>query len=103
MSFWKIGAFGLLSAASLVQDPHAGHHGMQHAPPAPPPSANAPAGAPAATLKQDTLDAPAATSVAEAARAQPSHHMSHGTYVHQDVGREPQPTPSPASHEEHKH
>jgi hypothetical protein len=101
MSFWKIGAFGLLSA-SLVQDPHAGHHGMP-VPSQAPPSASEPARAPAETLRPDALDAPAATSVAEAARAQPSHHMNHGTYVHQDVGREPQPTPSPTSHEEHKH
>ena len=67
---------------------------------------------PAETLRPDALDAPAATSLAEAERAaalakeMAGHHgMSHGTpYRQQDAGREPQakptPKPSPHHHEE---
>jgi len=66
---------------------------------------------PVSTLRPDALDAPAATSLAEAERAAElakrmgGHHgMSHGTpYSHQDAGREqqasPAPKPSPHRHE----
>jgi hypothetical protein len=51
-----------------------------------------PAGTPEETLRPDTLDAPAATSVEEARRAgeaaAPGHAMSHGTYRQRDAGRE---------------
>lgn len=53
----------------------------------------------ASTLEPDSLDAPATTSVRDAARsaemakmmASPGHAMAHGAYVHQDVGRGPAP------------
>lgn len=53
----------------------------------------------ASTLEPDSLDAPAPTSVRDAARsaemakmmASPGHAMAHGAYVHQDVGRGPAP------------
>ncbi|MCM2314816.1 MAG: hypothetical protein NDJ92_06665 [Thermoanaerobaculia bacterium] len=56
-------------------------------------------GQPASTLEPDSLDAPAPTSVGDAARsaemakmmASPGHAMAHGAYVHQDVGRGPVP------------
>ena len=68
-------------------------------------------GRPPSTLRPDALDAPAATSLAEAERAaelakgMAGHHgMTHGTpYSHQDAGREqqasPAPKPSPHRHE----
>jgi hypothetical protein len=53
----------------------------------------------ASTREPDSLDAPAPTSVRDAARsaemakmmASPGHAMAHGAYVHQDVGRGPAP------------
>jgi hypothetical protein len=76
-------------------------------------------GQPAATLKPDELDAPAATSVADAQRAVeiaeemsgagsagahegPGGHEGHGsgTYVHIDAGRE---TAAQESHDHHAH
>jgi hypothetical protein len=95
MSLWRYVALAVAVSGSPDQDPHAGHH---PAPQAPPPSAPSSPGTPAGTLRQDELDAPAATSVEEARRAQPGHHMDHGSYVHQDVGRD---APPPA--EEHHH
>jgi hypothetical protein len=53
-------------------------------------------------LQADPLDAPAASSIEEAARAQEmaeemsgggSHHMSHGSYSHVDAGRVPATSP----------
>jgi hypothetical protein len=74
---------------------------------------------PAATLKPDALDEPAATSVDEASRAAAlaagmaagGHTMPHGTYTHRDAGRagatpkraEPAPKPSPAADPHHMH
>lgn len=120
---------GTQSAAS---DPHAGHAAIGTAPsPAPAmgtakahaghaasagpatraaqPSAGVPPGEPAAVLKSDPLDAPAPTSVEDAARAAAmasemaggAHHMSHGSYSHLDAGRpSPRPTPSPKENEQ---
>jgi hypothetical protein len=71
---------------------------------------------PAATLKPDALDEPAATSVNDALRAAAlaagGHTMPHGTYTHRDAGRTgvmptrapgPPPNPSPAADPHHMH
>jgi hypothetical protein len=81
------------------------------APPSPEPQALAAApGQPAATLRPDPLDVPAATSVAEAQRASAlaiemtghGHGGHGGTYRHVDVGRSPEAEPKPSSpHEGH--
>jgi hypothetical protein len=77
----------------------------QHAADRPPtlPAESTPVGGqPAATLRGDDIDAPAATSLREAehaaelARAMGGHAMHHGAaYRHTDAGREAQPSPSP--------
>ena len=116
--------------------PHAGHTHTTAQPPAV--SGASPAGAPAghgghgavasrgvrstparpaAVLQPDALDAPAQTSVEDAARAAAmaeqmaggAHHMSHGSYTHVDAGRVPATSPvhressasSPSSHSGH--
>ena len=61
----------------------------------------------ASTLKPDSLDAPAPTSVSDSARSAemaqmmtaPGHAMAHGEYVHQDVGRDA----APVQHEMRDH
>lgn len=51
---------------------------------------------PAGTLAPDSLDAPAATSVRDAARArEAAHAMAHGTYRHADAGRDDVAATSP--------
>ena len=81
----------------------------------PPPSVSVPT---AATLKPDALDAPAATSVADAQRsaeiaeemsgAAGGGHEGHGghgggTYVHVDAGRETEAQEMPHDHHAHGH
>jgi hypothetical protein len=94
---------------------HAGHadHGSQ------PPSQDM-RERPAAVLQPDAFDAPAVTSVEDAARAAAmseqmagGHHRSHGSYTHVDAGRvpatspvqrqssAPPPTPSQSGHAGH--
>jgi hypothetical protein len=90
------------------------HAAMGHASvPAPAPSpeaasATATPGEPAATLRPDSLDGPAPTSVQEAARsgamAAAGHAMSHGTYRQVDAGRDgvrPAPPGAPDPHAGH--
>ena len=106
-------------------DPHAGHAGHAAKPrPSPPATAPAPSPTPAAgALQADALDAPAPTSVEEAARATAlaegmagAHHGGHGSYSHVDAARvpptsprdkdkrspAPSPRPSPSPHEHHQ-
>jgi hypothetical protein len=89
------------------------HAAMGHGTP-PPPSpeaavASAQAGQPAATLKADDIDAPAATSLREAERASalaremPGGHMQHGTpYKQLDAGRGDDPKPAEDPHAMHR-
>jgi hypothetical protein len=120
---------GLLSAAlplavAMQADPHAGHAGHAAKPrPSPPAAAPAPSPTPpAGALQADVLDAPAPTSVEEAARATAlaegmaggAHHGGHGSYSHVDAARvpptsprdkrspSPSPRPSPSPHEHHQ-
>lgn len=84
-------------APAAVDHSAMGHSQSPMPPPSPEPaSATAAPGQPAATLRGDGLDGPAATSVQEAARAAAmaaaGHTMSHGTYRQMDAGR---PSPSP--------
>jgi hypothetical protein len=108
---------------STVDHASMGHGpGMAMAPPKPEaPSSTAAPGDPVVTLRQDGVDAPAATAVAETDRfgalaaemATSGHGMQHGTYVQTDAGREgagsgsdphrmhrapatPRPAPSPS-------
>ncbi len=94
---------------------HAGHAsspaGVQPAPSAPAPAA-VPPGQPAATLRPDPLDAPAASSVADAQRAAAlaqemagDGHGGHGagTYRQIDAGRASGAQPESQEHEEHDH
>ena len=88
-------------------------HGAGMALPPPKPeaaSAVAASGAPAATLRADSIDAPAPTAVADAERsaamaaemATGGHGMQHGTYTQTDAGREPRPeTPAADPHRMH--
>jgi hypothetical protein len=75
-------------------------------------SSTAVAGAPAASLRADDLDAPVPTAAAEALRAERlaaemaegAHSMHHGTYSHTDAGRESTdsaPAPSDDVHRGH--
>lgn len=87
-------------------DPHSGHAGLSKGAGAPEPaSAIATPGQAGATLRPDPLDVPAATSMAEAARAEQvlegGHHMNHGVYTHLDAGRAS--TPTPGTHHDHQH
>ena len=96
--------------------PVAQGHGRGHSPEALPPpqpepaSAVAPSGGPAATLRADSVDAPAPTAVAEAERsaalaaemAMGGHGLQHGSYVQTDAGREPRPD-TPAADPHHMH
>jgi hypothetical protein len=88
--------------APAGQAEHAGHATAAPTPPPEEPRALAAApGQPAATLSADPLDAPAATSVAEARRAAAlaiemagQGHGGHGgTYRHLDAGRGPESAP----------
>ncbi len=98
-------------------DEHAGHGsaapGQQATQELPAPAA-VPAGQPAATLRPDPLDAPAATAVIDALRAAAlaremagGGHAGHGagTYRQLDAGREPgaQPPPPEAPPPDHHH
>jgi hypothetical protein len=79
--FGRAAAFAL--AVAIAAQDHAGHTRS----PAPPraPSDSAP-GAPAATLRPDTLDSPAPTSLQEAARGGMSHPMGeHGRGAYRQV------------------
>lgn len=95
---------GATPPAGFGQDAHAGHamSGSGTAVPSAPPPVAVPPGQPAKTLSADPLDAPAATSVADAQRsaemaegmAGAGHaHGGHGagTYRHVDAGREQAP------------
>jgi hypothetical protein len=86
-------------APGAAADHSAMGHGEGMAMPAPkpePPSSTAAPNGPAASLRTNSLDAPAATAVAEAARsaaltaemATGGHGMQHGTYVQTDAGRD---------------
>ena len=67
------------------------------------------AGQPARTLSPDALDAPAATSVLDAQRAEamPQAHGGHaghgGTYTHVDVGRSEAPAAEQHQHDHAEH
>ena len=91
--------------------------GMDHAMPSPKPepvSQTATPGQLAATLRGSEIDAPAPTSVDDAARSAAmakemadGHAMSHGSYRQLDAGRDdvrptsPKPSPSPSPRHEH--
>lgn len=93
-----------------------GHEGMAHGEGAMTPrpetaSSTADAGAPAASLRANDIDAPAPTAAAEALRAERlaaemagGHAMHHGTYSHTDAGRqETSAAPDPgAAHQGHQ-
>jgi hypothetical protein len=86
-------ASGPPEAAPMTEHPAMGHApGPVPAPSPEPGSKAAVPGQPAETLRNDTLDAPAATAVRDAARARDAassgHAMTHGTYRHVDAGRE---------------
>ena len=98
------------SEAPPAAMPPAGHAG--HMPAAPPVPAHASPGQPAATLRPDAADAPAATSVIDAQRAAAlasemagGGHGGHGagTYRQLDAGRAPTAQPESQEHEEHDH
>ena len=99
--------YSQMSMGPASAQPVAGDHSaMGHGPgPTPrtaePRSAIAQPGAPASTLMQDALDAPAPTAIEEATRAESAaasgHDMSHGTYRQVDAGRPEVAKTSPAA------
>ena len=92
-----LAAYGAAQQTTPASE-HAGHAGHGSEPKA---AGDSTPGTPAAVLRPDALDAPAPTSVDDAARAAAMaeqmagahHHMSHAPYSHVDAGRVPATSP----------
>ena len=100
------------AGGSMAGMDHSNMPGMKMSPPLPEtPAGSAQPGQPAATLSIGDLDAPAPTSVRDAARsaelaqgmAGGGHDMTHGTYSHTDAGRTATTAPPPEAMDHSKH